>query len=100
MLIVVAVLSLQASLGLVFDPRYRDFPFAPLTGAAIPFALLARWNIRPTVPAAERVMSAALGGSAVYIAVNEGFANWQALWFSAVLFLFAATLLRERGAPG
>ena len=33
-LIVLAVLSVQAALGLVFDPRYRDFPFAPLTGAA------------------------------------------------------------------
>src|SRR5262245_21975644 len=31
-LIVLAVLGVQAALGLVFDPRYRDFPFAPLTG--------------------------------------------------------------------
>ena len=30
------VLAVQAALGLVFDPRYRDFPFAPLTGAAVP----------------------------------------------------------------
>ena len=26
-----------AALGLVFDPRYRDFPFAPLTAAVVPF---------------------------------------------------------------
>src|SRR5215831_11131375 len=31
LLIALAVLSVQAALGLVFDPRYRDFPFAPLT---------------------------------------------------------------------
>ncbi len=37
-LIVLAVLSVQAALGLVFDPRYRDFPFAPLTAAAVPLA--------------------------------------------------------------
>src|SRR5262249_25489550 len=66
-LIAVAVLALQAALGLVFDPRYRDFPFAPLTGAVIPFALLAPWKLRPKAPAAERVMSAALAASAVYI---------------------------------
>ena len=33
LLIALAVLAVQAALGLVFDPRYRDFPFAPLTGA-------------------------------------------------------------------
>src|SRR5947209_3154588 len=30
LLIVLALLAVQAALGLVFDPRYRDFPFAPL----------------------------------------------------------------------
>ncbi len=29
-LILLSVLAVQAALGLVFDPRYRDFPFAPL----------------------------------------------------------------------
>jgi hypothetical protein len=33
LLVALAVLSVQAALGLVFDARYRDFPFAPLTGA-------------------------------------------------------------------
>ena len=41
-LIVLVVLSVQAALGLVFDPRYRDFPFAPLTGAVVPLLLIAR----------------------------------------------------------
>jgi hypothetical protein len=26
------VLATETALGLVFDPRYRDFPFAPFTG--------------------------------------------------------------------
>jgi glucan 1,3-beta-glucosidase len=39
LLIALAVLSVQAALGLVFDARYRDFPFAPLTAATIPLLL-------------------------------------------------------------
>ena len=38
--IVLVLLALQAALGLVFDPRYRDFPFAPLTAAVVPFLVL------------------------------------------------------------
>jgi hypothetical protein len=40
-----------------------------------------------------------LTGSAVYIALNEGFANWQALWFSAALIALAFTLVQARDAP-
>ena len=40
-LIALCVLAVQAALGLVFDPRYRDFPFAPLTAAVVPFLVLA-----------------------------------------------------------
>src|ERR1019366_7603223 len=31
------LLAILTALGLVFDPRYRDFPFAPLTAAVVPF---------------------------------------------------------------
>jgi hypothetical protein len=34
----------------------------------------------------------------VYIAPNEGFANWQSLWLCGALLLVAVTLLRVRGA--
>ena len=37
---VLTVLAVQSALALSFDPRYRDFPFAPLTAAALPFLLL------------------------------------------------------------
>ena len=80
-LLMTAVLSVQAALGLVFDGRYRDFPFAPLTGAAIPLLVLGRWRRRSNVPAAEKAMAVTLAVSAVYIVGNESVANWQALWF-------------------
>src|SRR2546421_532819 len=82
--------AVQAALGLVFDPRYRDFPFAPLTAATIPLllatkgkpatkgALLARWKRRLRASAAETAVAATLAASAVYIVCNESFANWQA----------------------
>ncbi|MET0867458.1 MAG: beta-(1-6) glucans synthase, partial [Pseudorhodoplanes sp.] len=51
---------------------------------------------------AERVAGAALALSAVYIAVNEGFANWQSLWFCALIAALGLTLLRPQPAvaPG
>jgi exo-beta-1,3-glucanase (GH17 family) len=104
LLVALAVLSVQAALGLVFDARYRDFPFAPLTGAVVPlFVLVAyggTWNLRLNAPAAETAMAATLAAAAVYVVCNESFANWQALWFSAGLLAFALTLLRAPDAPG
>jgi len=106
LLIALAVLSVQAALGLVFDPRYRDFPFAPLTGAVAPFLflssrkLLPAWRRRRDIPAAETVMAATLSASAVYIVGNESLANWQALWLAGGLLALAFTLLQARAAPG
>lgn len=106
-LIALSVLSVQGALGLVFDPRYRDFPFAPLTGAVVPFLLLGgllggalhprQWR---KAPPAETVAAATLAAAAVYIVLNEGLANWQALWFSAGLLAVALILVEERAAPG
>ena len=39
-LVALMLVSVEAALGLVFDPRYRDIPFAPLTAAAVPFLVL------------------------------------------------------------
>jgi glucan 1,3-beta-glucosidase len=101
-LIVLVVLSVQSALGLVFNPRYRDFPFAALTSAAVPFAtLMAAWPTRKDVqPNAETVAAGVLLLCAVFIALAETFANWQALWFCAGLVALAVSLLPGRAVPG
>jgi glucan 1,3-beta-glucosidase len=100
LLVVLALLSVQAALGLVFDPRYRDFPFASLTAAAFPLLFLVEWKLPPKPPAAELVMAATLFGTAIYIVCNEGLANWQACWFSTGLAVLGLTLVQARDAPG
>ena len=110
--IALAVLAVQAALGLVFDPRYRDFLFAPLTAATVPLLLttrgkpatkeklLGRWKRRLQAPAAETAVAATLTVSAIYIVGNESFANWQAVWFAGALLALAFTMLQVRDAPG
>jgi len=97
---VLCVIALESALGLVFDPRYRDFPFAPLSAAALPFLALSLAGGEPEGERglAETVMAAAFAGSAVYVAINESFANWQSLWLCAVFLAIALTLFRARDA--
>ena len=101
-LIALTVLALQAALMLVFDPRYVDFPFAPLLAAAVPYLTLAMWltPIKGVRPAAEKLAAGVLTASAIYIVINESVANWQALLMCAGLALLALTLVRVRAAPG
>jgi glucan 1,3-beta-glucosidase len=96
------VLSLQVALGLVFDPRYKDFPFAPLTAAIAPLFVHILFVARGTGPrgAAETAGTVLLLLSVVYVVPNEGFANWQSLWLCTALAALALTLLRVRGARG
>lgn len=100
-LIALTLLSILTALGLVFDPRYRDIPFAPQSGALIPFLVLALSTPRPSGKraAAEMLAAAVLVLSAGYIAFNETFANWQAVWLCAGLIGLALILLRVRDAP-
>jgi exo-beta-1,3-glucanase (GH17 family) len=97
-LMAATILAIQAALGLVFDPRYRDFTFAPLTAAAVPFAVTSFAGKRGTADRgmAETIAAAVLAGSALYIVLNEGFANWQAMWFAAAVIVLAVTLVRLR----
>ena len=99
--IVLVLLALQAALGLVFDPRYRDFPFAPLTAAMVPFLVLMLVVPRPRGEraVAETAAGAALIACAGYIAINESFANWQAVWFCAAVAGLSVILLRARDVP-
>jgi exo-beta-1,3-glucanase (GH17 family) len=100
--IVLAATSMVAAgtaLGLVFDPRYQDFPFAALTMAVLPFATLMLLN-RPKAgarPIAEAVFAGLLAGAALFIGFNEGPDNWQSLWTCAAYLLFALTLWQARG---
>lgn len=97
-LLVTTVIATQTALGFVFDPRYRDFQFAALTMAIVPFLLLTSLN-RPTAgtrPIAEMIFAGALAISAVYIGFNEGPSNWQSLWTCALYLLLALTLSRAR----
>ena len=60
LLLALTVLTVQSALSLAFDPRYRDFPFAPLTAAALPFLLAGflcrqqRANVRLRKPSLVR----------------------------------------------
>jgi glucan 1,3-beta-glucosidase len=98
LLMALAVLSLQAALGLVFDPRYRDFPFAPLIGTVAPLLFLAEWRPFPRPPLAELVMGFVALMAAAYVVWNESLANWQACLFAAGLIALAVILFRARDA--
>jgi glucan 1,3-beta-glucosidase len=97
-LTVTTLIAVETALGLVFDPRWQDFPFAGLTMAVVPF-----WTptlfIRPksgTRPVAEAVFAGLFALAARYITINEGFHNWQALWTSVAYLLLAITLWQAR----
>ncbi|WP_159005957.1 beta-(1-6) glucans synthase [Bradyrhizobium sp. S69] len=98
-LAVTSLVAAQTALGFVFDPRYKDFPFASLTMAVLPFATLMLLN-RPKAgarPIAEAVFAGLLAGAALFTGFNEGPDNWQSLWTCAVFLLFALTLWQARG---
>ena len=99
-LLVTTLIGAETALGFVFDPRYRDFPFAALTMAVVPLATLMLLN-RPQQgvrPIAEAVFAGLLAGAALYTVFNEGSSNWQSLWTCAVYFLLAVTLWQARAA--
>ena len=96
------LLAFVIVLGLVFDPRYRDFPFTPLTAAIVPFIVHSVAATRPKGirPVAETAGAVVIALSVLYIVFNEGFANWQSLWLCAALAALAFNLARVRDAPG
>ena len=101
-LIALVLLAVENALGLCFDPRYRDLPFAPLCGAGVPFLAVLLSTPRPSGAraVAERAAAVVLAAAAVYIGLNETFANWQAVWFCAGLLGLAVILSLARDAPG
>jgi glucan 1,3-beta-glucosidase len=96
--LVTIVIGTETALGLVFDPRYKDFPFAALTMAAVPFAAMTLLD-RPTKgirPMAESIFAGVFLVAAIYTGLNEGPDNWQSLWTCAAYMLLAVTLWRAR----
>jgi hypothetical protein len=98
-LILTVLIATETALGFAFDPRYKNFPFAALTMAVVPFSTLMLLN-RPQQgarPIAEAVFAALFAIAALYTLFNEGFANWQSLWTCAAYFLLGVTLWQARG---
>ncbi len=98
-LIVTTVIAAETALGFTFDPRYRDFPYAALTMAVLPFWMLMLLNRSQsgTRPIAEAAFAGLLAGAALFTAVNEGPDNWQSLWTCALYLLLGVTLWQARG---
>ena len=97
-LLATVLVGVESALSFVFDPRYKDFPFASLTMAVLPFWSLA-WLNRPdsgSRPIAESVFAGLFVLSAIFIAFNEGPNNWQSLWSCAAFAALGITLWRAR----
>jgi glucan 1,3-beta-glucosidase len=94
------VAAIHVALGLVFDPRYKDFQLALLSGPVVALAVVALVK-EPACPlpgVAEWVAAAVLIGSGSFVIFNEGIANWQALWFGGLLLVLAFTAYRATPA--
>ena len=99
-LTVTTLLAAETALGLLFDPRWRDFPFASLTMAVVAFGTLALFN-RPKSgirPIAETTFAGLFAAVALFAMFNEGLDNWQSLWTCAAYFLLGMTLWQARSA--
>ena len=100
--------AIQVALSLTFDPRYWEFPYAPIGSAAFAGATVA-WTSRhrQAAPAAgdtktgvaEKLGAVLLASCAAFIGVNEGSQNWQALCLVAALSLLAVTLWTNAPEP-
>jgi hypothetical protein len=97
-LIATTLIAAENELSLVFDARWRDFPFAGLTMAVVPYCAIALLNPprSRTRPLAEAVFAGLFAVAALYIVFNEGSQNWQSLWTCAAYLGLGITLWRPR----
>ena len=97
-LVVTTLIGVVTALSLVFDARWRDFPFAALTMAVVPFCTVAFLNPPESGrrPLAEAVFAGLFAAASLYIIFNEGPRNWQSLWTCAAYLVLGITLWRPR----
>jgi glucan 1,3-beta-glucosidase len=102
LLVATVVAAMHVALGFVFDPRYKDFPLALLTGPVIALGVLGLMGgVSRLRPGTSEVAAAVLlAGSGLFVIANEGIANWQALLFAVLLFILAVSCLRAKALPG
>ena len=82
-----------ATLGLLFNARYRDFPVSMFLTMAVGFGLLRL----PPPPREQKALALLLGATALGVVVNEGWMNTHAwVWSATAWVLAAAVLVRKR----
>jgi glucan 1,3-beta-glucosidase len=94
----VTVVAVMTALGLAFDPRYRDFPYAPLSSAIVPLFILVMFSAHKARSVAGALAAIVLVLCAAFMIWNEALANWQALWLAGLFALLALTLMPVRAA--
>lgn len=84
-----------ASLGLLFNARYRDFPVSMFLPFAVGFVLLRL----PPPPREQKAVALLLAAAAFGVLINEGWLNTHAwAWTATAWALAAAALVTPRGA--
>ena len=100
-LIVTTLIGTETALGFVFDPRYKDFPFAALTMAVLPFSFLALLNRPQAGRAPDRrggIRRTAGGRGALYRVQRRHGQLAIALDLRDLFSLLAVTLWQARAA--
>ncbi len=82
-----------ATLGLLFNARYRDFPVSMFLIYAVGFAVLRL----PAPPREQKAVALLLAAAALGVLINEGWMNTHAwLWAATAWVLAAATVITKR----
>lgn len=87
------VMAAFTVLGLVFDPRYRDFPIAPFIVIATAASIVPLRGGVPATTRAEHIFGGIIGLGALGILAIEGIQNIQALLLVAALLILARNLV-------
>ncbi|GGE44961.1 beta-1,6-glucan synthase [Agaricicola taiwanensis] len=92
-----AFVGMFTVLGLVFDPRYRDFPIAAFVAIALAALVAPRRGGTGASTRAEHIFGWIIGLGALAIIAREGVQNVQALLLVAALIVLARSLVLGGG---